>query len=510
MKRTIGGWVLLAIVACLAYCTSKNEYTNAIPKDASVVVSLDLKSMAAKGGIDGKDGEKVVEKLTAARKSGLEGEAYKAMEKIIQKPSESGLSFSDRVYLFATPHSGAFGLVAKVNSKGKVKSCLEALEKEQLCTAPKNESGCSWVQAGDALCAFNGGTFLVLTGGKGDIMDMKETLLAWMRQDATSSYAGTADYERLGAASGDITALVNLSVIPEELTMQWRMGVSADLNPDDIKYLFSVHFEKGKTVIDSETLVENKTLQALYEKQSAVMSPVKGTYLECFPASTLLWAGSHISGQEVYDLLCENPTIKQGLENPILPIDIESIFASIQGDIAVGYGSLASNAILAYADVTNSEFLQTFEELRPLLALTGGQMQLISAGKDRYELRMYRQSIWFGVKDGMFYLSNDGKLASEAGRRYGVSLRNAPWAGDVSDSRFFLLFNAAQLAEEMHEHPQMLYGTGVDGNMAELMLGLCDYVELAIPDWKNGQMNVVMKDKDLNLLQLLVRGLENV
>ena len=57
-----------------------------------MVISFDFKTMAEKSGINGKGGEKVVAKLTDALKSGLEGEAYKTAEKIIQNPSESGLS----------------------------------------------------------------------------------------------------------------------------------------------------------------------------------------------------------------------------------------------------------------------------------------------------------------------------------------------------------------------------------------------------------------------------------
>jgi len=98
-------------------------------------------------------------------------------------------------------------------------------------------------------------------------------------------------------------------------------------------------------------------------------------------------------------------------------LDLSGIFSSIHGDVAVGYNSLSNNDLLIYADVTNKDFLQSFEDLKPLLAMTGGQMQLNSTGKDQYEFRMYRQSIWFGVKDNLLYISNNERLADEAGRR---------------------------------------------------------------------------------------------
>ena len=99
MRKGIWGFALVAIMLLMASCSSKSEYANAIPKDAAMVMSFDFKTMAEKSGINGKGGEKVVAKLTDALKSGLEGEAYKTAEKIIKSPSESGLSFTDKVYI---------------------------------------------------------------------------------------------------------------------------------------------------------------------------------------------------------------------------------------------------------------------------------------------------------------------------------------------------------------------------------------------------------------------------
>lgn len=510
MRKGIWGFALVAIVLLMASCSSESEYANAIPKDAAMVMSFDFKTMAEKSGINGKGGEKVVAKLTDALKSGLEGEAYKTAEKIIQNPSESGLSFTDKVYMFITPHSNAFALLAKVDDEGKVEALLEALKNEQICTELKSESGCTWTQMGTALCAFNKGTFLLMGSNKGDALSLKGSLLSLMRQDAENSYVKTTDFGKLASAKGEVVAVMNMSFIPNDITMQMRMGMPADLKLEDIKYLVSATFEKGKIVVDVETLIENKDLIAMYEKQSAASSCIKGACLEYFPANTLVWAGGNINGKGIYDLLCENPTIRQALDNPMLPIDIEGIFSSIHGDVAVGYNSLSNNDLLIYADVTNKDFLQSFEDLKPLLAMTGGQMQLNSTGKDQYEFRMYRQSIWFGVKDNLLYISNNERLADEAGRRYGVSLQNTPWAGQVTKNRFFMAFNAAQLVKDVQENPRLSRMLGSDAAMFNAILGPCDYMDVMAPDWKSAQMNIVMKDKEVNVLQLIVRGLENL
>jgi hypothetical protein len=89
-------------------------------------------------------------------------------------------------------------------------------------------------------------------------------------------------------------------------------------------------------------------------------------------------------------------------------------------------------------------------------------------------------------------------------------LQNTPWAGEVVKNRFFMAFNAAQLVKDVRENPRLTRMLGSDAAVFNAILGPCDYVDAMAPDWKSAQMNIVMKDKEINVLQLIVRGLENL
>ncbi len=119
---------MLAALLLLAACSPQTEYTHAIPKNASVVMGMELDEMATKAGLNGVTGEKVVAKLKTLVKGGLQGDAAQLAERIIEHPAESGLSFDDKVYLFATPHTAAIAVLAKVTDEGKVEYLLEAFE----------------------------------------------------------------------------------------------------------------------------------------------------------------------------------------------------------------------------------------------------------------------------------------------------------------------------------------------------------------------------------------------
>ena len=489
MKKLIKASFLAALLAFSA-CSPKSEYTNALPKDASVVVAMELDEMVGKAGLNGSSGEKAVEKLKSLIKSGLQGDAAQLAERIIEQPSESGLSFDDKVYLFATPHAGAFAILAKVMDEGKLEKLLEVLEKESIAHPLREESGCQWTQVGGALCAFNKGTFLLMLPSKGDAMSMKGTLLSLMRQEAGEGFTSLPEYTKMEAEGNDIASVVNLSAIPYEWTTPLRMGLSGDIHLEDIKYFLNANFEQGKVVVNSESLIQNPKIQGFFDAMDKVMQPIGGKYLEYYQGNTMVWMGGNIQGKELYRMLCQNPAIKQALSNPILPVDVEYIFSSIEGDFAIGCDNLARGNYLMYADVTNSQFLQTFENLRPLLALTGGQIMLDKVGKDEYLMRTYYGNFWFGVKNNRLYVTTNRTWAEEVGRTYGASLARKPWAGEVKNNRLFATANL--------------------NGFRNVFLQYIDYINVGMPDWRHGKAEIVLKDKNANLLQQLVETLEKL
>ena len=494
---------MLAALLLLAACSPQTEYTHAIPKNASVVMAMELDEMATKAGLNGATGEKVVAKLKTLVKGGLQGDAAQLAERIIEHPAESGLSFDDKVYLFATPHTEAIAVLAKVTDEGKVETLLEAFEKESLATPLREESGCRWTQMGGALCAFNNGTFLLLQPSRGDAAGMKGTLLSLMRQEQGEGFSALPEFAKVKAEGNDMASVINLSAVPYEWTTPLRMGLSSNLRLEDIKYFVSANFEQGRVVVNSESLIQNPMVLSFFDAMDKVMQPIGGKYLDFYPGNTLLWAGGNIQGKTLYQMLCQNPTIKQALDNPLLPVDVEYIFSSIEGDFSIGFDN---QNYLLYADVTNSGFLKTFEDLRPLLALTGGQITLDNVGKDEYLMRTYYGNFWFGVKNNRLYVTNNGTWAEEAGRTYGASLAVKPWASEVKDNRLLASLNMAEMA---NMRITLTGNASVDGAI-QLVKSQCNYLNASMTDWRHGKVELVLKDKDMNLLQWLVGILEKI
>ena len=506
MSKKIFNNLLLIGILFLVSCSPKTEYTHALPKNASIVVGMELDQMANKAGLNGSEGEKVVKKLKTLMKGGLQGDAAQLAERIIDQPSESGLSFDDKVYLFATPHAEALAILAKVTDEGKLETLMNVLQKESIATPLREESGCRWTQVGGALCAFNNGTFLLLQPSKGDASGMKGTLLSLMRQKEGEGFASLPEFTKIEAPGNDIASVVNLSAVPYELTTPLRMGLSADIRLEDIKYFVSANFEPGKVVMNSESLISNPKILGFFDTMDKVIQPIQGKYLDYYQGNTLLWASGRIDGKELYHMLCQNPTIKQMLDNPLLPVDVEYIFSSIQGDFAMGRSTLYTDNYLLYADVTNSDFLKTFEDLRPMLALTGGQIVLDNVGTDEYVMRTYEGNYYFGVKDNRLYVTNNRSFAEEAGRTYGASMGVKPWSAEVKQNRLYASVNLSAIAKAYRSYN--FTGNKQVDTFLMLLINQCNYLNASMPDWRQGKAELVLNDKDQNLLKLLVSMLE--
>ena len=68
--------VLAVLIVFLAACSKTVEYTNIIPADATVVTSINLKSLASKAGLNDKENEAAKQKVLEALKSGMNAATF--------------------------------------------------------------------------------------------------------------------------------------------------------------------------------------------------------------------------------------------------------------------------------------------------------------------------------------------------------------------------------------------------------------------------------------------------
>ena len=88
-----------------------------IPADASVVASINLKSLASKAGLDDKENEAAKQKVLEALKSGMNAATFQQLEKVMKNPGESGINVESPFYVFSSSSFPYPTVVGKVNMK---------------------------------------------------------------------------------------------------------------------------------------------------------------------------------------------------------------------------------------------------------------------------------------------------------------------------------------------------------------------------------------------------------
>lgn len=487
------GSLALGMVFLLSACGEENAYTNALPKDAVTVCAFDLSKMAQKCDLN----DQVKQSMGMMMKSSLKGSADALVDKLMENPEESGLRLTDRVYFFAASQMEMGGVLVRMADKGKLEDLIKVLQEQNACEAPADGDGCRWTVGSGGLMAWTDDAFLLLVNDDNP-KDLQHQASMWLRQREGEGYSGTPEFKKLENADEDVAMMTSLNVLPKNYLGPMTMGLPADLNLNDLKIFSTLDFQEGKAVMEVETLLEGK-FKDLLKKQAEVSGGLDGTYLKTFPANTVCWMAASINGEKAYELMRENPTVRQELDNSMMPLDFEAIFKAVKGDVAVAMPEMSLKpGFILYADVTNSEFMRTFENLKPILAMTNGQMRLVDKGENAYQfvaasgsmLGMGRGpvSFWLGVKDNRFYLTNQEELIDREVK--GLSLKDCDWARDVKDKHFYLNVNFQALAAVL---PQVPY------------VGMLDYLTIESDEPTKARLVLQMKDHKENVLKQLVK-----
>ena len=162
-KKTISRLSVLAVlIVFLAACSKTSEYTNVIPADASVVASINLKSLASKAGLDDKENEAAKQKVLEALKSGMNAATFQQLEKVMKNPGESGIDVESPFYVFSSSSFPYPTVVGKVNNEDNLHASLDVMAKEQICQPISEADGYSFTTMNGGLLAFNNSTVLIV------------------------------------------------------------------------------------------------------------------------------------------------------------------------------------------------------------------------------------------------------------------------------------------------------------------------------------------------------------
>lgn len=503
--------MLVTLVIVMASCSDKGTgYTNVIPADASVVVSIDVKSLSQKCGM--KDDAK--QKMIEAFKNGVDAETFSQVEKIMKDPNESGISMNDKLYLFCTTEKYLPGFVAKVNDVTKLKNMFALLEKQQITKPLEEKNGCFITEVpGQSYFIFNENVLLISTSATS-----QEQLLTWIVQPADKGMNTNKGFRKMESEKADVAAFISMDALMNaSASINKAQGLPApDVNgllPEglslkDMNLIYTLNFEKGKIALGMINYTENEQLKKFYEENKKMCGTMKGTFMDFFPASTMFYMGMNVKGEGIYNYLQKLSKVKEMLAQ--VPLDWEKLIGSFDGDISVGLTGLSAQgapALTAYAEMKDDYALKTLLSYKDMIAGMGGTFK--ENAENDYVVTAQGMSVYFGMVKKHLYITTDEATYKNINKSVSDPMTKAPWAAKAKESASFVAINVNSIMQNPMVG-MLIAMSGQQGQLAKSILSQISYIDIWAQINQTGGMNIVLNNKDINALQLISEELEKL
>lgn len=496
--------VLTVLIVFLTACSKTSEYTNVIPADASVVASINLKSLASKAGLNDKENETAKQKVLEALKSGMNAATFQQLEKVMKNPSESGIDIESPFYVFSSSSFPYPTVVGKVSNEDNLHASLDMMAKEQICQPISEADGYSFTTMTGSLLAFNSSTVLVVNvSGTTQTEKAKEAITNLLKQTADNSIVKSGAFQKMEKQKSDINFLASMEAIPATYRNQISMGLPTEVKTEDITLVGGLNFEKGKIALKTENYTENEAVKALIKKQMESFGKANNTFVKYFPSSTLMFFNVGVKGEGLYNLLSENKEFRNTIS--IAKADeVKELFGSFNGDISAGLINVTRNiapTFMLYADVKNGNALEALYKNKQSLGMKRGE-DIIQLGKDEYVYKTKGMNIFFGIKDKQMYATNDELLYKNVGKAADKSIKDAPYASDMKGKNIFVAINADAILDLTVV--KMVAGFG--GQEVKTYIELANkvsYLSMS-SEGEISEIDLCLKDKDVNALKQIV------
>lgn len=498
----------LAISLLLAACSPQAEYTHVLPSDITGIASVDFATLADKAGLQDKNNEEYVQRLKEALKTEMSAAAFQHIETILEDPETSGIDVTAPFYFFSSKSLSQGALVAKVSDEGGVNSLIETLRTEGVNIETDEAEGCSLAQINrEVMLAYNGSTLFAVNCqrlGQAAVKSLQDSLSVWMQQGEGQGYAAKPEFRQMQEQAGDIKAVYSYANLPKNYMAitGYRMPKGLDLK--DLRFIIGLSFEKGSIDLHLNYYTENEQVKSLLAKQNQVYRPVKNTFIDYFPQSTLMLVSAGLNGNALYDLLLETTPMGENLSAKDAET-IKQLLTMFEDDFSFGIVNLTLNklpSLLAYATVRDAAPLKTLLNSAELKKLLGRGNDIIQLEEDRYVWKSRNFNLFFGVQDKQFYATNDELLYKDLFKKCDPSAAQNAYAADMKGKNGFAVIDM----EAVCQLPIVKMLAGMGGSKYATVLTALEgisYLKSESSEAGNS-VSLQLKDKDTNALKQIV------
>lgn len=482
---------LVMVVLALCSCTN-TDYQNVIPANASLVVKVDMKSIAEKSDFKN---SKWMKELDGSLGAVVSGKDMKSVKEYVADPMKIGIDFSMPLYFFMMADE-TMGMTMKVSDEDHVKDFLLLLNKQGLASKPQEKD--HWMCGtliDDIYYSYDGTTFLMLASMKG-----KNTTISRMARELTAlkesdSFVGTEAFGRLNEEEKDVVMYVMSAQMIESLKMAG--GVLPPSIYKDVEALASLDFAQGEARIMGKLFAKTKDAQHLIDEANANLKKMNGRYLDKVSDDAAIWIGAGVKGEWLLEKIKENKELKTMLFATERAVDVEQMLKAMDGDVSLELPLLNTEKVdyVLQAELNNTDFLADVNDWKLSQKDYGIEMKELEP--QQYQLMLDGQTYRWGVRDKDLYWATP-RAVEHAENSADAKLK--AYREQIEDSRLFLFVDWAKLAK----------GLSQSSNVALVMQMWNGFFKIDALYWKllsveEGVVVIESKNKNENFLKQILQ-----
>lgn len=479
---------LFLTLVTLSSC-KKTEYTHAIPADAATVISVDMKSIAIKSGINDKENTALKQHLSDALKNGLNSETSDRLAKILDNPTKSGFDLTEPVYVYSAKEFDNETVIDLcVGDRGDLNSTIEDLAKSQLCTPPEETDHYKFtIVMGKTILAYNRGTALLVSTRGGMTDKIRTALDKAMQYKKEESFCANKAFDALKERRGDVNFYISLKEGMSSTMASFINNATKKTSTEGLAFIGDVTFSNG--------LISMKVEKYGPHKPDNSMKPISNAVLSHFPQHLPIMFTLGIDGAKTYKMLSSDSSL--GMDALDIPL-LQKLFDSIHGDLTIGYNSFGKKdpAFLAYAQITNADAVKgIYGFIKNQKDNEWGTIRKVSESDFVYSFM--KKNIYYGVIGNVMYITNDASLVhyKVAGGTYA---QNA-YASQTKGKTMFFVFDTSEITGQ----PAILKKMGpiVSTALAHNVVCVRGY-NVGVDAWT---AEMVWRDRQTNALKQIVK-----
>ncbi len=425
MRKFSKSIVFAAIMAFTLFsCAKKESLATAIPKDASMVMRIDIKSLAKKSNYNFMNNS-VIKGYVEMMKASLNDEQKKLLEEFVAKPNSIGINILEEMFMFYGTN-GDMGLVMSVNNSKKLYDNLLKIEpnfKEMI----KVDKNVYTLDLGEvSSIAWDSKKIVVYVGLASMISRNQDIKVDFAEQylnlNKDQSFYVSANYKKIDEDKNDISIYYSAkqyfnlynkilaeSLVYEEENYQEILDIITPLSEavNEIAYnvIGSCNFENGKIVCKSNIFFDTPEAEAKYNELKLPNASLTGDLNKYVASNSILYFAAHLNGK---DITADISTLKaDNLLNKLsekLNVNLRDILLAFDGDII-----FSLNRVNSENDEKPIEF-SLFAKVDTLKAKTLLDSLILKDNKTIVKITPNNYSsnrFLFGIQNGVLYSTND-------------------------------------------------------------------------------------------------------